>query len=288
MYHTLVSPEGLVIDTTVKTYDQAFVLLALAEFYKMCPEREDLKLHARSLMRKLCEDRRCPAGGFWEAGAKGFLSNPQMHLLEAALSWVRLDTEPRWEVVANEIVDLAIDRFIQPSCGALFEEFDSNWRSRNDTSSVVEPGHQFEWAWLLKNWALLTDRQDCHEAAGLLYNAGLRGIDMGRNVAVDEVDSEFRQRRSTARLWPQTERLKAASIFFQNSDGKTLAFYEDEVVSAAESLWTYLDVPVRGLWRDQMLSDGSFVEEPAPASSFYHIILATDALRAAANWARKI
>jgi mannose-6-phosphate isomerase len=31
---------------------------------------------------------------------------------------------------------------------------------------------------------------------------------------------------------------------------------------------------VKGLWRDRLNSDGTFVQEPAPASSFYHIVCA--------------
>jgi len=37
-------------------------------------------------------------------------------------------------------------------------------------------------------------------------------------------------------------------------------------------LQKYLATDVPGLWRDRMNPDGSFVEEPAPASSFYHIV----------------
>ena len=65
-----------------------------------------------------------------------------------------------------------------------------------------------------------------------------------------------------ARLWPQTEYLKAALIFGD----------EAEALIAANGLARFLDVPVRGAWRDRMLPDGSFVAEPAPASSFYHIM----------------
>ena len=52
---------------------------------------------------------------------------------------------------------------------------------------------------------------------------------------------------------------------------------------AADGLWTYLDTPVVGLWRDKMLDDETFVDEPAPASSFYHIIGAISALTAWRN-----
>jgi mannose-6-phosphate isomerase len=45
-------------------------------------------------------------------------------------------------------------------------------------------------------------------------------------------------------------------------------------VQSGQALLRYLDTPVAGLWRDRMQLDGSFVDEPAPASSFYHIVCA--------------
>jgi mannose/cellobiose epimerase-like protein (N-acyl-D-glucosamine 2-epimerase family) len=40
----------------------------------------------------------------------------------------------------------------------------------------------------------------------------------------------------------------------------------------------YFETPVHGLWRDRLSVDDCFVEEPAPASSFYHIVGAAVAL----------
>ena len=50
-----------------------------------------------------------------------------------------------------------------------------------------------------------------------------------------------------------------------------LSEYED-FGDALRGLGRFLDVPTRGLWRDWMDEGGGFVEEPAPASSFYHIV----------------
>jgi mannose-6-phosphate isomerase len=166
----------------------------------------------------------------------------------------------------------------------LYETFEAQWALPEDTKKLgVEPGHQFEWAWLLERWTGLTGRYDAHSAAETLFNAGSRGVDPVRNVAIDEIDNEFRPRRDTARLWPQTERLKAALILYGGAEKSSLSRYEREAVSAAESLWCYLDVPLKGLWRDKMLSDGSFVDEPAPASSFYRIAMSIDVLISAGN-----
>jgi mannose-6-phosphate isomerase len=58
------------------------------------------------------------------------------------------------------------------------------------------------------------------------------------------------------------------------SEGAARFHYRREALAAAKTLWRYLEMSVPGLWRDRMLPDGSFVEEPSPASSFYHIICA--------------
>jgi mannose-6-phosphate isomerase len=67
-----------------------------------------------------------------------------------------------------------------------------------------------------------------------------------------------------ARLWPQTEHLKAALILGER----------EAALQAAGSLTRYLDTPARGVWRERMRPDGGFVEEPAPATSLYHLYLA--------------
>jgi mannose-6-phosphate isomerase len=51
-----------------------------------------------------------------------------------------------------------------------------------------------------------------------------------------------------------------------------------DAVDAGQGLWRYLQTPTIGLWRDSALPSGGFVDEPAPASSFYHIIGAVQAL----------
>ncbi len=83
-----------------------------------------------------------------------------------------------------------------------------------------------------------------------------------------------------ARLWPQTERLKAASIAARLTGE---ARYFTMAVSAAEGLMRYLDTPIAGLWRDRIDVDGKVVDEPAPASSFYHLVAAVGEISALAR-----
>ena len=50
---------------------------------------------------------------------------------------------------------LALTRFIDPETGVLREFFDADWRAPGGEDGLVEPGHQFEWAWLLQRWGRL-------------------------------------------------------------------------------------------------------------------------------------
>ena len=81
----------------------------------------------------------------------------------------------------------------------------------------------------------------------------------------------------TARMWSQTERMKGnvalAAVATDEADRED---HLRKVAVAARSLQRYFDVDTPGLWRDRMNPDGSFVIEPAPASTFYHIICAID------------
>ena len=135
----------------------------------------------------------------------------------------------------------------------------------------MEPGHLFEWAWLL---------QRCPGARA--RTAALRLMQLGeahgvhRGITINALHPDLSVRDTEARLWPQTERLKANA---------RLAITEPRswpaAVEAAQGLMRYLASAPPGLWHDRMTLGGAFVDEPAPASSFYHIIAAIAELGAA-------
>ncbi len=58
------------------------------------------------------------------------------------------------------------------------------------------------------------------------------------------------------------------------SEGEERDAYLASAARAIAALQLFLDVPLKGLWRDKLNADGRFVEEDVPASSFYHILCA--------------
>ena len=94
--------------------------------------------------------------------------------------------------------------------------------------------------------------------------ADRNGIDRQRRVAVNTITLDGAVADATARLWPQTERLRAYVI---DSEGG-----EARLKEAIATLWRYLDAPLSGLWYENLGADGRFIVEAAPATSLYHIV----------------
>lgn len=280
LYRTRVSVDGVVLDDSASLYDQAFALFAFAAAAKagIAPGMMAERAHA---LRDALAAMRAPAGGWRETGEHPYQANAHMHLLEACLAWEAVEPEGGWREMADEIVALARRVLIDADGGFLREFFDESWApALGDDGRLVEPGHQFEWAWLLTRWCRLRGETWALEAAVRLYDIGARGVDQERGVAMDALNDDLSVRSDQARLWPQTERLKAALILAETAEGGRRILLLDDARKAMAGLQRYLEPS--GLWRDKMRADGGFVDEPAPASSLYHIMVAWEQARASA------
>ena len=277
LYRTRVSPAGAVLDDTASLYDQAFILLATAAAVEAGVDVERSRRTAAAVPVALGA-LALPQGGWRELAGPAFQANAHMHLLEAALAWEVLDPDGPWAGMADAIVGLARAHFIDEQGGFLREFFGPDWQpAEGEAGRLVEPGHQFEWAWLLTRWGRLRGDPWALEAARRLFAAGERGLDGARGVAIDELDETLRPRSSRARLWPQTEWLKAALILAEEAEGEERGRLIDSAAAALRGLWLYF--APSGLWRDKLGADGVFETEPAPASSLYHIVAAYQQLR---------
>ncbi|MFI4865876.1 MAG: AGE family epimerase/isomerase [Steroidobacterales bacterium] len=279
LFRTLVAADGKPLDERAFLYDQAFVLLALAESERLLRPGPELIDAARALRSALYRHLKRPGPGFSSGvpDAMPLLSNPHMHLLEAALSWMSVGNDAEWRTLADEIVTLALGRFIDAGSGALRENFDEHWVPlAGSAGRIVEPGHQFEWAWLLLCWARAGGAGSSQAAATLVQIGETHGIRDG--VAINALLDDFSIHDAEARLWPQTERLKAAALMAATTQDPR---YWSMAARAAQGLRRYLDTEVAGLWYDRLKPDGQFVQQSAPASSFYHIVCAIAELGAA-------
>lgn len=271
LFRALVAPQGDALSDTVLLYDQAFALLGLAAadatLADETPRQIARELH--DLLRSRFAHRSI---GFEETLARDtpLSANSHMHLLEASLAWIERDGSACWSDLAAELVDLATARVIDWRSGAVIETFGPDWQPITGDVSSVEPGHQFEWAWLLLRCHARGERKDLLQPALRLIEIGeTHGVDRARHAVIAALDHGLRVRDANARLWPQCERIKAARMAFATTGDER---YQEIALESAQTLLRYLETPVRGLWRDRLDHSGAFIEEPAPASSFYHIV----------------
>lgn len=262
---------GSHLDARADLYDQAFVLFALGTAGEALG-RTDCFDAAENLLDTIEQDWSHPEGGFREGeivDPRVRRQNPHMHLFEAAQALSRGSGRQRFADLAHTIAELAANRFIDPASGALLEYFDEDLSPAPGIEGrIAEPGHCFEWAWLFERLAAAGWSHGIGVSDRLVDFARRTGIDTVRGVAINEVLTDGTVHDGKARLWPQTERIKAAVARLKRTADPAEA---SEAVAAAKGLEQYYNVATPGLWRDKLCADGTWLEELAPGSSLYHI-----------------
>ncbi len=283
MLYAVLAPDGSVVKADFDFYDHAFALLAYASAYKVRPDDQSLEAAAVHIRDTIVKTYSHPVRGFEESVPRTLplKANPHMHMFEACLAWIDAGGDDIWAKIAGEIADLCMEKFLHPQNGSLREFFDGDWNPMpGEAGRIIEPGHQFEWAWLFLRWGKRTGNAAYITAAKKLIDiAEVAGTDPQRDVTFNELWDDFTAKDANARLWPQTERTKA---YVKLADAATNAEEREaaiaKAIQGAAGLRLYLSTDIEGLYRDRMKADGTFEVEPAPASSLYHIICGIDEL----------
>lgn len=288
-FHRSLTPEGEPLDRTKDLYDHAFVLFALAHYARASGQREALAEASDTFERM--ERGLAAAEGFFEAGAEDWKplaavrrQNPHMHLLEACLALGEAAGElgedaDAYRACAARLVELFRTRFFDAERGCLGELFNDDWRPQpGDDGLRCEPGHHFEWVWLLHRQARATGDAALLEAAGRLFAfASRHGIDPEHGGVYDEVDREGRVLCDTKRLWPQAEYVKALAARLETGSDPDAAALLD---AALEHCFArYVDPDHRG-WHEHLSREGAVVSDHLRATSVYHVVFAlSEAMR---------
>lgn len=271
-----VARDGGAQDDTRDLYAHAFVLFAFAWHHRLEPTG-DAKQAATATLAFLDERMTHPAGGYHETlDADGRPTrdprrqNPHMHLFEAFLEWIAIDDDPVWRTHADTMAALFETRFCVD--GTLREFFADDLRPLDgDKGRCVEPGHHYEWSWLLRRYAALTGDARLSPAADRLYRFAERyGIDPDTGGIIDSVDCEGPVIQDNRRVWPQTEAIKAHAA--RGSHARLTAQLESLLIC-------HLDDLPDGAWREHVAADGAPLATGLPASSLYHLAMAAAELR---------
>jgi N-acylglucosamine 2-epimerase/mannose-6-phosphate isomerase len=263
--------EGGVLDAVVDAYDMAFVLYALAWRARSGQSGALSEAHATldALNRRLLIG---PGQGWCSDEADAPLSqNPHMHLLEAALELYDASGEARFAELAGDILGLFRDRLFDPGLGLLPEFFDPGWVAIGGARRQIEPGHHYEWTWLLLRARQLLDVDLSGEARALYDFAERHGPDPETRLIDDRLTGEELTRSGASRMWTQTEALKAQLAMFEHQGLDTRA----RIAEITDQLLDrHLAVEPAGVWQDQFGPGFAPLARDVPASMLYHLILA--------------
>lgn len=272
-----VREDGTPVDARTDLYDLAFVLFAMAWYYRATQDDQALVI-ADEVIGFIESEMAHPQGGFAEdtAGTLPRRQNPHMHLLEAFHALTEVTGEQRWLDHASAIVRLARKHLVDVETGTLGEYFTDDWKSAPGAAGLIcEPGHHFEWTWLLlHHWRLTGDTQ-ARDLAERLYGFAIRhGLDDGSAgplAAFDVFDRTGTVTASTKLLWPQTEAIKAFLARIEFLDDADAAERLDRHLA---SLFRCFVAPETGLWFNQLAKDGAPTQTVIPVRVLYHLLLA--------------
>lgn len=268
------NPDGSVLDASEDTYDQSFVLLALAHAHKAGhPQALALATETFAFIDEHLADSRLT--GFLEMpDDKGLRrSNPHMHLLETFLAWYNVTGNRDYLQRAARMVDLFRHHMFDAETWTLGEYFTQEWdRAPGEQGEWTEPGHHFEWAHLLSAFAAASGQKDAIRYARKLYASAIaNGLNRSTELAYGAVSRHGLPLDTNSRSWPQTEAIKAA-IALDGNGGPDL---KPEVEARVGRLFRWHIEPApRGLWIDLIDETGRAKAEDVPASIFYHLVSA--------------
>jgi mannose-6-phosphate isomerase len=266
---------GRRISASQDSYTHAFVLFAIAHLHRLTrnPELLDFADRVTAFVERTLIDP--DHGGMIDAAPVGSgdkRQNPQMHLLEAYLALGSIAPDRGWLERAHPIVQLFRDRLVDAKQGVLPERFAANWSAHPDAAiaTVFEPGHHYEWAWLLDRYSRLTGRPPTPWCA-ILYDTARRTGHAPTDLIYDEVDPAINRVKLSHRLWPHTEAIKAAAIRSRSGHPEGAILAE----RMAQLLFDhFLAGPLPGAWTDRVSVSGTPAIDHVPASSLYHLMLA--------------
>lgn len=271
--------DGKVADPIRDLYAHAFVLLAVASYVEVTGKSYALTI-ADETLAFLDANLLAPQGGGYvetfprRAGHRR--QNPHMHLFEALLALWECSQQRRYLERAEELFVLLKSRFFQSGSGVLIEYFDNELLpAAGLDGAIVEPGHHFEWCWLLRRFEKATGRQEATSLVDALYAyADRNGFD-SEGLLVDEIFADGTPKTQSRRLWPMTEAIKCNLV--EGARGRAGCLDKAAVLTGLLAK-RFLEPALQGTWIDRLDAEGRPSSAFVPASSLYHLMGAVDEL----------
>lgn len=207
-----IDPQGKPLDQRKDLYTHAFILFACAHYWDKV--REPLVESVLNAALEVIARRFATGDGLYEASLdrdwsslnSGPLQNPLMHLAEAFLATlsVREDLNVRRALV--ELCTATQKRFVDPQHGVLME------KPLGAVDNWFEPGHQFEWYFLLESSALLRGSKLHASLERAFALTEQLGVDQQTGAVRAMLTLDGQSKDATQRIWAQAEYVRALTL----------------------------------------------------------------------------
>lgn len=279
-------------------YAHAFVIFAFSHYYQATGD-EDAKKRARRTLRFIADH-------FAIVGVPGLVEaldaelkpldevrrhESHMHFLEACLFAYDVWQDKAYLDMAERLVMLFTDYFYDAHHNTLSEYFTGNLDKpyKEDGQIICEPGHYYEWIWLLKKYETTciylleaadggSESQKSKEyqrnkrideiCLALLDWANANGWDKTYGGIYDELTPNGEFIKETKRLWPFSEAIKANALMLDCGVDKddVKALYREMV-----DVFNKNYMQERGFWTEWLTRDLRAATDYMPGTTPYHV-----------------
>lgn len=264
-------------------YDHAFALFSMAHVYDVFKNEEgedqlDILSWISKVSKYINDNFKCERGFYEYLDANNIPltnpreQNPHMHLLEGYLALYEFVGDQTYLDKASELVALFCSYMQEPKLGGVVEFFSSDWTSYDEKlGDKVEPGHCFEWAWLLMEFSRLSNRSDVIEAAKKAYDFGVSfGYDQSFGGYFNEVNRLGVVSNEKKRIWPETEAIKAHISMYKSTGDKS---YKEMAQRDLDFLMKNR-LNENGSWKEHLSRELEDLTDVHPSTTAYHLLMA--------------
>ncbi|POA18657.1 N-acylglucosamine 2-epimerase [Pseudomonas sp. FW300-N1A1] len=209
-----IDPHGAPLDQRKDLYTHAFILFACAHYWSKV--REPLVESVLNAALEVLAQRFATDDGLYEASLdrdwssldSGPLQNPLMHLAEAFLATLSVRDDAPVQAALTALCAAMQQQFIDPRHGVMME------KPLKAVDNWFEPGHQFEWFFLLDSSPVLRG-STLHASLNRAFAFTEQwGVDpqTGAVGAMLDLEQGGRPRDATQRIWAQAEYLRALTL----------------------------------------------------------------------------
>ncbi|TLX56020.1 N-acylglucosamine 2-epimerase [Stutzerimonas nosocomialis] len=255
-----IDAEGAPLDRRKDLYTHAFVIFACAHYRARVedPQADSVLQTALTLVRERFADGQglyeAQLGEDWSPLGSGPLQNPLMHLTEAFLATLALRDDALTRDALLALVNAMQARFVDPATGVVLEKplgAADNW---------FEPGHQFEWFFLLHGSPLLAATA-LHASLERAFEFALaHGLDANSGAVSAMLAADGSLLDGTQRIWAQAEYLRALA----------LRGTEPQVLNERLGRFAERFLHARG-WHECLDGQGRLSRSDMPSTSPYHL-----------------